>query len=334
MMEITDKLKERFVRDFRIPLKLFREPYFTERLALYDKQFGTLEKWNSFLEALKPYASDEEYFAEYNRIKDEAINFIKGTEAYQRFNELDMNQFAISPEHRNLSSKDVYHYANIGRLYVSIDMRKANFNTLRYFDASMFDGAETWEDFLKKFTDNENIINSKYIREVILGNCNPKRHITYEKYLMDQILTNLEKEGLDINDVVFFSNDEIVIDITEGSTFTDFELFDCIQRVEMKTPVPLRVESFAVIGILNVKTNETIGYMRAMSDQTVDFKCLNNLTYPYVLRALNGEEVQDSDLVFEHEGSLAKYIKKPDIAFTDELGIITMEEIFERGEEF
>ena len=68
MMEITDKLKERFVRDFRIPLKLFREPYFTERLALYDKQFGTLEKWNSFLEALKPYASDEEYITKLKKL--------------------------------------------------------------------------------------------------------------------------------------------------------------------------------------------------------------------------------------------------------------------------
>ena len=55
-------------------------------------------------------------------------------------------------------------------------------------------GTKTWEEFISKFTENKHIINSKYIRQVILGNCNPKRHITYEKYLMNEVLDILIKE--------------------------------------------------------------------------------------------------------------------------------------------
>ena len=38
-MEITKNLKERFCKDCNIPIKIFDEPYFTERLELYDEHF-------------------------------------------------------------------------------------------------------------------------------------------------------------------------------------------------------------------------------------------------------------------------------------------------------
>jgi len=35
-MEITTDLKKKFCKDFAIPISLYDEPYFTDRLVLFD----------------------------------------------------------------------------------------------------------------------------------------------------------------------------------------------------------------------------------------------------------------------------------------------------------
>lgn len=305
MMTISNKLKERFVRDYKIPIRLYTEPYFTDRIALYDKQFSTLTKWMEFLNMLGNYDNEEEYFSVYNKVKDDAINFIKSTDAYNEFNSIDMNQFAVT--HKNLPGKDIYHADNIGKDFISIDMKKANFSSMRYYNPKIFDNANTWEEFLSKFTDNQHIINSKYIREVILGNCNPKRHITYEKYLMDCFLTKLIQSGLPLNSIIFFSNDEIIIDISKYH-LSDKVMVN-INALLSISPVPFKKEKFYLKGIKRTDTNEIIGYIRCIDDGTVDFKCLNNITYPFVLRKINNECIIESDVIFEYEGILSKFIK-------------------------
>lgn len=308
---ISTKLKERFCTDCNIPIHIFQEPYFTDRLKLYDKFYGTLEKWATFVKELENYDSEQNYFEEYNRVKDEAINFIKSTEAYQRFNEEDMNQYAVT--HKNISSKDIYHPSNNGKTFISIDMKKANFSALRYYDESIFAGAETWEDFLRRFTNNEHIINSKYIRQVILGNCNPKRHITYEKHLMDVLLIHLSKcDSMIIDKVVFFSNDEIVLDISDMDIIDKQLFFTYIQICLDPIPIPLKVQLFQ----LN-KIDGTNGYIKKFplneDGVKLEFKCLDNLYLPFVLRYCRNEEVTENDKVFYHEGLLAQFIEIPKI---------------------
>lgn len=315
MLVISDALKERFVRDNKIQIRLFDDPYFTERLYLYDSEFQTISKWSEFLTNVKKYSNDEEYFAEYNKTKDNAINFIKASEGYIRFNEKeDMNKFGLGST--NLPAKDVFKPSFIGKNFISIDMRKANFSCLKAYSADIFDYAETWEDFIKKFTTNTNIIKSKYIREVILGNCNPKRHITYEKYLMYQLLMKfIESNTFKLDIVEFFSNDEIVIDISDiinNKSAVD-ELLNKINIVCKEFIIPIRVEVFTLKGIRDEISNIIIGYIRELSDGTRDFKCLNNYNLPIVLRTIKNEEITEHDLVFKYEGVLAKFIEVPKI---------------------
>lgn len=309
-MDVSVRAKERFCKDCNIPIRLFQEPYFTDRLKLFDKFYGTLEKWNIFLDELQKYHCEQDYFEEYNRVKDAAILSIKESEAYKRFNEEDMNKYRVT--HENLPNKDIFKPSNDGKLFISIDMRKANFSSLYHYDNSMFSGAKTWEEFISKFTENKHIINSKYIRQVILGNCNPKRHITYEKYLMNEVLDVLIKEvGYWFDEIVFFSNDEIVIDMDNYA--------DCIRnrnitksKLEEYFDFPLNVELFYLH-----KINGTDGYykeiVKDINERSFEFKCLDNYMLPFVIRNFLGEEITDSDKVFYHEWLLAKFIEVPKI---------------------
>lgn len=324
-MEVSVKAKERFCKDCNIPLRLFQEPYFMDRLKLYDKFYGTLEKWNIFVEELKKYHCEQDYFEEYNRVKDEAINCIKNSEAYQMFNNEDMNQYKIK---NDLPNKDIFKAENDNKLFISIDMKKANFSVLQYYgdtiSKSMFAGASTWGDFIGLFTTNKHIINSKYIRQVILGNCNPGRHITYEKYLMHEILQDVMRITDNKFEVVFFSNDEIVLYVTSDDMTIDrmrliMDTMKCLREYSLtESKVQLKVELFALH-----KIHGTDGYYKYSNkengkfvEQIIDFKCLDNYMLPFVLRKFLNEEVTENDKVFYHEGLLAKYIEVPNISFT------------------
>ena len=308
-MDVSTRAKERFCKDCNIPIRLFQEPYFMDRLTLFDKFYGTLEKWNIFLEELQKYHCEQDYFEEYNRAKDAAILSIKNSEAYQRFNADDMNKYCVT--HENLPNKDIFKPTNDGKAFISIDMRKANFSSLHHYSADMF-GVNTWEEFIGKFTDNQHIINSKYIRQVILGNCNPKRHITYEKYLMDILLTDLLEKHISIERVVFFSNDEIVIDVSDMNKSRQILLAFNIEQYLKDASPKFKVELFTLH-----KIDNTDGYYKEIfkenGEKEIEFKCLDNYMLPFVIRGFLGEEITDSDRVFYHEGLLAQFIEVPKI---------------------
>lgn len=309
-MVISNKLKQRFCKDCNIPISVYDEPYFSDRLELYDKFYESKEKWNVFLKELEKYNCEQDYFEEYNRVKDAAINAIKESEGFSKFNSDDMNNFSV--KYKNLPSKDIYKEANVEKLFISIDMKKANFSALWHYDSSIFGESKTWEEFIEKYTTNKHIINSKYIRQVILGNCNPRRQVRYEKYLMEQVLEFLFSSlWYRIEDIVFFSNDEIIINMEE---FINQRINSNVTNLKLKEhfDIPFNVELFYLR-----KINGTDGYykeiIKTVEAREYKIKCLNSYMLPFVMRKLQNQEITENDKVFIHEGFLSKFIEVPEI---------------------
>lgn len=114
--------------------------------------------------------------------------------------------------------------------------------------------------------------------------------------------------------IVFFSNDEIVYDMTTASNLHMLSLVrNCVEeRLSTKSNIPFRVELFSLH-----KINGTDGYCKKIykenGEYSIEFKCLDNYMMPFVLRYFLGEEITESDKVFYHEGLLAKFIDEPKI---------------------
>ena len=114
--------------------------------------------------------------------------------------------------------------------------------------------------------------------------------------------------------IVFFSNDEIVYDMTTASNLYTLNLVrSCIEeRLNTKSNIPFRVELFSLH-----KINGTDGYYKEIyrdnGEYDIEFKCLDNYMMPFVFRHFLGEEVTESDKVFYHEGLLAKFVDIPKI---------------------
>ena len=201
MITLTESLKKRFCKDQNLPIKVYSEPIFTERLKLFDAYEKYLEFCSMF--RIRFDSDEQEYLAYYNDLKDRIINYIKESEAFQSLNKADMyKEFPIYGE--GIPKGDTYKDKNIGKSFLSIDMKKANFNALVHYGNETGkpfapgltqDIDKNWSQFMAMFTNIPYFATSKYIRQVVFGNCNPKRVIAYETYLMSDFLSKIQFEG-------------------------------------------------------------------------------------------------------------------------------------------
>lgn len=319
-MKISSTLKERFCRDLQLPIKIFQEPYFTERLELYDKHFGCLDAYTAFCEMLQNYDSEQEYLAEYNGLKDAVIQHLQNCPEFVYFCEKeDMSKFDIP--NRSFPKNSIYKQTLIGKRFVSFDMCKGNFTAIKHYNPNIFNYAETYEDFIRQFTDNEHFIKSKYIRQVIFGAVNPKRQVKYEQYLMNKVLEHI-LNFFAPEKIVYFSTDEIVVELSnDASTPIDIDseeykfIADTVNMfVDMG--ITIRGEAFvlsymeeydAYIKKVYAKVFASDGRPLSNSELQV-IKNATNLTMPFVIRKLYNLPASENDNVFIYEGRLAKFI--------------------------
>lgn len=297
-------LKKRFCKDCNLPINLFDEPYFTQRLKALNVQFDCVKKFDTFCADLEKYDTEQEYFEYYNTVKDSVINMIKDNTEYMKFLNDDFADVRVVTKNITLGNKNLYIEGNQDKTFISIDMKKANFSALRHYSPAIFKNVETWEQYIGFFTPSEHIRNSKYIRQVILGACNPKRQITYERYLMTMLYLHIKSE-LD-GKVSFYSlgNDEIIISVA-GTSVSAKEIKAAIATCPQKIGELVRFEMF------DLQKVGDYGWMKVIYDEPerVEFKTINADIYHQIVKHYWNMPITEDDLVFRYNGVLARFLE-------------------------
>jgi len=304
-MEITKELKKRFCKDCNLPIKLYDEPYFSDRLQLFETRYNAASKYEVFKKELERFKSEQEYFEYYNSVKDKAISSIKQTEAYMGFNLYKMDRFAVNT---SIPNKSIFKETLVNKRLVSIDLAKGCFAAMKYFNKAMVNNCRNYEEFIGQFTDMEHIKNSKYIRQVIFGNCNPRRQTTIEKYLVGTLLNLLLNKGLDESRVVAFMDDEIVIDVDGLSDQVIRDIKTSVEATQTVYNIDFHFEVFTIKKIANTPV-----YLKIIEGGGVKVKGADSVWATLIERKLINQEITESDLVFETNGLLAKFITIPRI---------------------
>lgn len=309
-MVISRRLRQRFCKDMNISIQLFETPYFEDRIKL----MGFEKDYNDFVRFVtKEFNNEEEYFAYYNELKDKMIDFIKNSEAYIALQE---DGLICKKPSLNIKQGDTYKDSCVGKEFLSIDMKKANFSALvkygKVTGTKFFDSYD-YEKFIKQFTPYDYFVKSKYIRQVVFGNCNPKRQIAYETSLMSKVMNlitnNSELTGLLMENVYSLNSDEIIFDITgkDGKELV-YNLKTFLSMTEMYD-LPLRVEAFKV-----GKLEGTKAYVKIFNNGAdYELKCVNPYEAPFVYRYINMQEPTKMDRYFLFEGQLARFENAPTI---------------------
>ena len=302
-MEFSKKTLNRFCKDFKIPITIFEEPIFSYQKELYNDYYGLDSKFELLEKEIAKFDTEEQFLENLFTVRDMIITETKKLDAYQEFISMDMNKFAIKSD---VSAKDIFKADNVGKTFLSIDLRKANFQALKYVNSDLVFGADTYEDYIDKFTDSEYLKQSKYLRQVIFGNMNPRRQVTVEKYLMKQILDgilNFEFVSDISSNLVSFSNDELIFELSDTKLQTIFDACVVDALPNFKFSIETRTELFKLS-----RVGDEPFYIKEFLTGRYEFKGIPKEYFPQVFKKYNNMEICDEDLYFIHNNELCKFV--------------------------
>ena len=326
-------LVNRFVSDYKLPIpKIFNIGQFVHYLYLCEKDYKALTKYRNLINLIdERFGGDSNKFLkEYYDKREEIIQAILTNPAYLEFNNMDMNRFAIKDVLENITSKNVYNCENVNKIYLSIDLKKPNFQALKYVNPEIVFNKDTYEDFIGMFTDLDYVKESKYTRQVIFGKCNPKRHITVEKYIINEIRKYISEkifENIDIN-IVSFSNDEIVYECSVSIESFNEEMITYVKTVidDLKTKIKefigvdvsiniFNLKGYNLLDTINNKVCKTFFVKEDCLSDKKEFKCVPEPLFAIIYKLYNKQDVLSVDKIINYDGLRAEltedfYIKE------------------------
>ena len=297
-MEITNQLKKRICKDFKLPINVFSEPYFEYFTDLYDSHYKVKEKMDWAESVLRSCKTQEDFFGMSESIATNIKNLIKSTDAYEKFNAADLSKsFSLVEQVKN---QNIYIIPNVGKKMISVDLEKANFNCFSLFGLQDEIKLHTYSDLMKKFTGEDYFLNSKMIRQVIFGDLNPSRQQKVQKFIINNLSTELIKNGCKLTSS---NSDEIIINDQNMSVE---KVKDILKNVDSKFKM-FRVEEFLFERIhpehdFFIKTT-----IKNSGEQQLEFKNVPGHLHAQIFKKHYNLPVTENDLLFYHEGFLAQF---------------------------
>lgn len=293
---------KRWVKDYNLPIKIYQEPYFSYLIDLYDDYFNTHSKLELLKNAVGKFESEDKFLSYYYEVTDKAIDSIKSKEEFQEFNTGDLSKYDIKS---NYPKNNIYKETCVDKYYVSIDLVKANYQALKYVNPSIVSNTNSYEEFIGLFTDLEYMTKSKYLRQVIFGNINPKRQVKVERYLIEQVIDLvIAGELFKAEDIHMASNDEVVFELSEELVDKySSNANDLMKFIKDTLGIDVDIEVFKLVSI------EGKYYSKEFTNKEgYELKGIPQIYFPQVYKKYNNKDLHDNDLVFYYEHQLAKFI--------------------------
>ena len=305
-MTSKERINQRFAKDFNLPINIFKDDMFEYYHTLYD--FWPQQEWIALnMEIVVEYGGNmDAWLQHYAEVRDTIIRTLEESEAYKAFNASDMSKYAIDPKLRNIPDRNIYNQELVGHVFVSFDLKKANFQALKYAGVLTDD---TYEDMIDRFDKSFYFKKSKYTRQVIFGKLNPKRTITVEHYMMSQIL-GMEFEEMKANNArpVAFKSDEIVWELDYPIHSDILRKYE--ERIKNELHFEVRAECFTIekLPIVNVHGNDVTAYVRSDVNTGEEvLKGVSTIYFPQVYKMWKGIPRNERDLMFFFEDQPAHF---------------------------
>ena len=248
------ELGKRFVSDYTLPIPIINDSYhlFLYYLRLHEQELKSLTKWNELVNLIecnfdgKPHRFLEEFYSNREKI----VQWFHNNPAQLAFNSMDMNRFAV-PNQPNVTSKNIYNGEAVGKKFISVDLNKANYQAMKYVNPDLVANTSTYAEFIESFGFSEAMtryfIESKYLRQVVFGQSNPKRQVTVETYMTYKVW-ELWQHLYQNMEIVSFSNDEFVLRVPEGTSqrLLNNITKDFVGEVKLALRIDVKVKVFTV----------------------------------------------------------------------------------------
>lgn len=299
-MELSKEVKNRFIKDYKLPISIVEEPNFSYSIEILDSLYNTKEKLNN-LKNLISNIGEEEFFKLSSKVINNIIDTISKTSVYETLSNDLLKEY---PNKVNVSSRDIYSIQNVGKYFLSFDLVKANFQALKKYSKELVLYAENYEELVSKFTNEKYFMESKQIRQVVFGNLLPKKQQIIQKNIISSVILDLvQNTTLELNDFINATADEFVI---SRSTKEEIEIIckEIKSYLEKENYDGYRLETFKLNNIDDRKL-----FVKEYLNGKIEFKGIPSFHFLQVYKKYFDLPLDEKDLQFIHEGELSTFLK-------------------------
>lgn len=291
-------LRERFIRDTKLPIAVAESPYWEYFLELLDPFFSTITKFSQYLEAVNKCGGLDGYRKKIDDARTRILESMKSNSAYQDFLKAD-----IKPQIPKRFGK-VYTQENCNKIFISLDIISANFTAVKRYDSRIFK-TNTWAELMG--TGHPIIDENKHQRQMILGKLNAKKFAILYGNMTSELLKSISV--LDPK-IVSLQMDEIVFETSLDSLQAHWEgVMSILEKLGMQQDV--KVAAFRLVNLPTHKpyfVKEVLDY-KTLKVIKVDFKCIPPHHMAQCIKKYLGKEIVYEDRKYSYEGILATFDK-------------------------
>lgn len=251
---------EKFIKDNKLPIPIAKPPYLDYFLDLYEPDYSAKTLYNEFTNAVSICKKNNTTIREYhNTLVRKIVDSIKENDTNKKYLSDKINGINIGINECNVLSCSGYTLADIDKTekyYISLDIKKANYTSTKHFYPEIFLDTNTWEDYVKLFTDIDYFIKSKHFRQVVFGNLNTKKCLLLWKQLCVN-LVDVIKEHTSLNIFGKVSDDEIIIKSSLETIDNDLVVLDSVIKKHLPDHydywkiIPFSIKCIAVTDTFN-----------------------------------------------------------------------------------
>lgn len=186
--DFPETLLKSFCKDWNLSMQIHTPEFMEYYINLYDLIFKTKSKFYDFQQTLNKFNNINEFQQYEHNLIFSLADRIKSTDAYEYFNNCNLDSiYPVSKDIQGIvfsKSGDIYKPENHGNYYISIDLKKANFQALKYHDGSLVFNVRDYENLLRlQHCEYPYFWQSKHIRQVMFGQLNMGRIAKVERFM-------------------------------------------------------------------------------------------------------------------------------------------------------
>jgi predicted PolB exonuclease-like 3'-5' exonuclease len=105
-MQTEEHVREKFIKDFGLPIIHPRSPYFEYALDTYEEYYGAKTKFNNFIEATQRYGGFKQFTQDAKKLSLHIGELMTSTPAYKQFSDRTTKYFFLT-EHSNKQIRNI-----------------------------------------------------------------------------------------------------------------------------------------------------------------------------------------------------------------------------------
>lgn len=307
------EIRKEFVKFFNLPFPMVEHNY-AHYIKALDPYYKTIIKLNDFNNAISKYDNVQDFLFSLKNSKSLIHNLFNeknndDMSAIDNLKAFDFSQYQA--ENLNIAGGDIYKIPNVGNHYISVDLKHANFQSLKFIAKKMKEDNSfskimkhynTYEDLFILTNSDPFFAKSKNLRQYIFGLLEPKKQQFIQKYIMGLVYQKI-LEPIHPDKIVALNSDELIIqvefdDIDENLT----EISKALLLDNFLSQFKFHVDYFQLC-----RVGEQHKFFYKKNKNNIEFKCVPKNKLMEVIAKYEGREATCADKLFIFDGRLAIY---------------------------